>query len=76
MAAVDRNLLRLAAYELNFCPQTPASVVIDEAIEIAKSFSGADSSRFINGVLDKLKPAPAAAPESPAPRKRRSARKK
>jgi len=54
MAAVDRNILRLASYELLNCPETPASVVIDEALEIAKLYSAQDSSKFINGILDKI----------------------
>ena len=54
MAAVDRNLLRLAAYELLYTPATPVNVVIDEAIEIARKFSTEDSTRFINGILDKI----------------------
>src|SRR5689334_4532052 len=53
MAAVDRNLLRLAAYELIHDGQTPVNVIIDEAIEIARKFSTEDSTRFINGILDK-----------------------
>lgn len=56
MAVVDRNLLRMASYELLFCPETPASVIIDEALEIAKTFSAEDSPRFLNGILDKIKP--------------------
>ncbi|MFA5140785.1 MAG: transcription antitermination factor NusB [Elusimicrobiota bacterium] len=56
MAAVDRSLLRMASYELLFCPETPVGVIIDEALEIAKVFSSQDSSRFINGILDKIKP--------------------
>ena len=55
MAAVDRCLLRLASYELLHEPETPVSVVINEAIELAKEFSSADSSKFINGILDKIK---------------------
>ncbi|MDE2292873.1 MAG: transcription antitermination factor NusB [Elusimicrobia bacterium] len=55
MAAVDRNLLRLASFELLHHPHTPVRVVIDEAIEIAKTFSSAESSKFINGILDKVK---------------------
>ncbi|MFH1723925.1 MAG: transcription antitermination factor NusB [Elusimicrobiota bacterium] len=55
MAAVDRNLLRMASYELLNCPETPVSVVIDEALEIAKKFSSQDSSKFVNGILDKIK---------------------
>jgi len=52
LAAVDRNILRLALYELMDRPETPAAVVIDEAIEIAKRFGSEDSGRFVNGVLD------------------------
>ncbi len=55
MAAVDRNILRMAAYELLFQPQTPLRVVIDEALEISKLFASAESSKFINGILDKIK---------------------
>jgi transcription antitermination protein NusB len=52
MAAVDRNVLRVAIYELLHEKETPAPVVIDEAIEIAKRFGGEDSGNFVNGVLD------------------------
>jgi N utilization substance protein B len=52
LAAVDRNILRLAMYELLFLPNTPHAVVIDEAIEIAKKFGAEESPRFVNGVLD------------------------
>ena len=52
LAAVDRNILRLALYELLFQRDTPHAVVIDEAIEIAKKFGAEDSARFVNGVLD------------------------
>jgi transcription antitermination protein NusB len=52
MAAVDRNLLRLALYELLHYPETPAAVVIDEALEIARRFSGEEAVEFVNGVLD------------------------
>ena len=55
MASVDRSLLRLAAFELLHCPATPISVIIDEAVEIAKKYSSEDSSKFINGILGKLK---------------------
>ena len=51
MPAVDRNILRLAVYEMNEL-QTPAPVVIDEALELARQFSGDESVAFINGVLD------------------------
>jgi len=55
MAAVDRSILRLGSYELLAEPQTPAAVVIDEAIELAKRFGEADSAGFVNGVLDAIK---------------------
>ena len=55
MAAVDRNILRLALYELVHFPQTPPPVVINEAIEIARRFSGKDSVDFVNGVLDAIR---------------------
>lgn len=51
LAAVDRNVLRLAAYELSHEPAIPPAVTLDEAIEIAKRFSTAESGRFVNGVL-------------------------
>jgi N utilization substance protein B len=54
MATVDRNILRLALFELRFAPDTPAAVVIDEAVEIAKRFGSERSSQFVNGVLDGL----------------------
>ncbi len=52
MATVDRNVLRFALYELIFEPDTPAAVVIDEAVEIAKRFGSEKSGQFVNGVLD------------------------
>jgi N utilization substance protein B len=52
MPIVDRNILRLALYELLYEPETPRPVVIDEALEIAKRFSTPQSSQFINGILD------------------------
>jgi len=56
IAPVDRNLLRLAVYELVFLKEeVPANVVIDEAIEIAKLYGDEHASRFINGVLSKVK---------------------
>jgi N utilization substance protein B len=53
MARVDRNLLRLALYELRHMPDVPAKVAINEAIEIAKRFGTADSPAFVNGILDR-----------------------
>ena len=55
MAAVDRNVLRLAAFELTARPDTPLGVVIDEAIEIVRKYSAEEATRFVNGVLDALK---------------------
>lgn len=55
IAAVDRNILRIAGYELMREPQTPPAVVIDEAVEMAKRFGEADSPPFINGVLDAVR---------------------
>lgn len=54
MAAVDRNLLRSAVAEMVGFPETPRPVVINEAIEIARKFSGPQSVNFINGVLDSI----------------------
>lgn len=54
MNTVDRNLMRLAIYEMFYCPETPQRVILNEAIEIAKRFGGDDSAKFINGILDKL----------------------
>ena len=55
IAAIDRNILRIATYELMMEPHTPASVAIDEAIELAKRFSEAEAPGFVNGVLDAVK---------------------
>jgi transcription antitermination protein NusB len=54
MAVVDRNILRLAVYELLYLHDVPTSVVLNEAIEIAKKFGTEDSGAFINGILDKV----------------------
>jgi N utilization substance protein B len=51
MPAVDRNILRLAVYEIK-CAGTPAAVAIDEALELARKFSNEESVQFVNGVLD------------------------
>ncbi len=55
MAVVDRNVLRMAVYELVAAGAPPPAVVIDEAIEIAKKFGSGESGGFINGVLDAIK---------------------
>jgi N utilization substance protein B len=54
MAAIDRNILRLGAYEMLFRPEIPAKVAINEALELAKRYSTAQSSRFVNGILDRV----------------------
>jgi len=54
MASVDRNILRLAAYELLFTPDVATSIVVDEAVELAKKYSTAESGRFVNGILGGL----------------------
>jgi N utilization substance protein B len=75
MANVDRNILRLASYEILYLPDIPASVTIDEAVELAKKFSTAESGKFVNGILGHLvrhfeetpvAPAAPAAPDEPA----------
>jgi N utilization substance protein B len=55
MATVDRNALRLGAFELLHHPETPPAVAFDEAIELARRFGTADSPAFVNGVLDHLR---------------------
>jgi N utilization substance protein B len=52
---VDRNVLRLAIYEMYFREDIPPVVSINEAVDIAKKFSTADSGKFVNGILDKIK---------------------
>ena len=55
MAAVDRNVLRIALFELLDEPDTPAAVILDEAIEIAKLFGGPESGAFVNGLADGIR---------------------
>lgn len=55
MAIVDRLVLRLAVYQLLHLPDVPPAVVIDEAVELARTFGGEESSRFVNGVLDAIR---------------------
>jgi N utilization substance protein B len=55
MATVDRNILRLAAYEMLYREDIPPVVSINEAVDIAKKFSTEESGRFVNGILDKLR---------------------
>ncbi|MCP3676267.1 MAG: transcription antitermination factor NusB [Deltaproteobacteria bacterium] len=54
MAVVDRNILRLAIFELRYYENTPYRVVIDEAVELAKKFGSEESGAFINGILDSV----------------------
>jgi N utilization substance protein B len=54
MAVVDRNILRASIFELLWMPEVPPKVAINEALEVAKKFSTQESSRFINGVLDRV----------------------
>lgn len=54
MPLVDRNILRIATYELLNLPGVPPSVAINEAVELAKVYGGEDSSKFVNGVLGKI----------------------
>ncbi len=55
MAVIDRNVLRLAAYELLHCDDIPPKVAINEAIELGKRYATSNSGAFINGILDKIK---------------------
>jgi len=55
MAVIDRNVLRIATFELLHCPDIPPKVAINEAIELGKRYSTQNSGAFINGVLDKIK---------------------
>ncbi len=55
MATLDRNVLRMAVFELLHCPDIPPKVTINEAIDIGKKFSTANSGAFINGILDRVR---------------------
>ncbi|MDA0838539.1 MAG: transcription antitermination factor NusB [Planctomycetota bacterium] len=55
MAVLDRNILRLAVYELKYLDDVPPKVTINEAVELGKRFSTASSGAFINGILDRIK---------------------
>ena len=54
LAAVDRNVLRVAVFELWHLPEVPEAVAISEAVEVAKTYGGEDSGRFVNGVLGQM----------------------
>ena len=55
MSVVDRNIIRMGAYEMLFVEDVPATVAINEAIEVAKRFGTDDSGPFINGILDAIR---------------------
>lgn len=55
MATIDRNVLRMAIFELLYCEDIPPKVSINEAIELGKKFSTANSGAFVNGILDRVK---------------------
>ena len=55
MACLDRNILRLASFELMFREDIPPKVSINEAVELAKKYSGPEAGKFVNGILDKIK---------------------
>ena len=57
LAVIDRLILRMAAWELQHATDTPQAVVLNEALELARTFSTDDSVRFVNGVLDGIKKA-------------------
>jgi transcription antitermination factor NusB len=54
MAMVDRNILRMASFELLFCDDIPPKVAINEAVELAKKYGDLESGKFVNGILDKI----------------------
>jgi len=54
MARVDRNILRLATYELLYVPSVPRRVSLNEAIELGKRYGAEDSAAFVNGILDRI----------------------
>ena len=55
IAVVDRNILRIALYELSGASGTPPKVAINEAVDLAKKYSGLEAGKFVNGILDKVK---------------------
>ena len=55
MPIVDKTILRIAAYELLFCSDVPPKVAINEAVDLAKRFGGADSGSFVNAILDQIR---------------------
>ena len=65
MNLIDRNILRMAAYELLFCDEIPMKVSINEAIELAKIYGTPETKRFLNGILDRLAKTKGAKEEGP-----------
>lgn len=65
MAIIDRNILRLGVYELLFAPDIPPKVTINEAVELAKKYGDIESSKFVNGILDKIHKSDIVAPQKP-----------
>ena len=55
LAVIDKSILRLAVWELRHQPETPPAVVLNEALELARTFSGDESVKFVNGVLDGIR---------------------
>ena len=75
MAVIDRNVLRLGTFELLHCPDIPPKVAVNEAIELGKRYSTANSGAFINGILDKImNRKPAEKPAAAAQRDEQAAR--
>lgn len=68
MSVVDRNVLRLGAYEILYTPETPVRVIINEGVELSKRYGSAESGGFVNGLLDRIK-RPAASPGDDPDRK-------
>ena len=63
MAVVDRNILRQACFEIIYRQDIPPKVAINEAIELAKRFSGREAGKFVNGILDKIRQDIASSPK-------------
>jgi N utilization substance protein B len=55
MSCVDRNVMRVAVFEMLFCPDIPPKVSINEAIDVAKKFGTEESGAFINGIVDRIR---------------------
>lgn len=79
VSPVERSILLIGAWELTHCPQTPYRVVINEAIELGKTFGGTDGHRYVNGILDRLasslRPADAAGNKGETKRREDASRK-